>query len=344
MIRVQGVPELLDAYSDDTLSMLDRVRSALGDCREAVAAFNAAEPNDLGGRVADGSVDLLDVVDALEVLDRIPAAFAAALRELDAGYDPAALGPALVLHAEADGQLRRLLLTGVAGRWASGAERARVAGVLRRWDDTPDAPPPLVAATRADDWRGAVNQFSRHLGNGVLTGVESRRLADLRVRYPVSHAWLNPSGYHADQLARAAGTHNRVVLQAGRSADEAATALRANSPLLPSLGVHLPSGLLRAGKTAGGAVGFAGAVITVADTFQDVDDRDWAGVASNTASLAGSGLLFLSGGPITMTAGAVLVVGSLIYEANREEIDAMAGRVVQCMSGVARSISGIFDF
>lgn len=343
-MRVQGVPELLDAYSDDTLPVLDRVRSALGDYREAVAVFNAAEPNDLGVRVADGSVDLLGVVDAIEVLDRIPAAFAAALRELDAGYDPAALGPALALHAEADGQLRRLLLTGVAGRWASGAERARVAGVLRRWDGTPDAPAPLVAATRAEDWRGAVNQFGRHLGNGVLTGVDSRRLADLRVRYPVSHAWLTPSGFHANELARAAGTHNRVVLQAARSADEAATALRANAPLLPGLGVHVPSGLLRAGKAAGVTVGAVGMVVSAVDAAQDYNDQDWAGVTSNVASLTGSGLLFLSGGPITMTAGAVLVVGSLVYEANREEIDAMAHRLGQQMSGAARALGDLFDF
>lgn len=343
-MRVQGVPELLDAYSDDTLPVLDRVRSALADYREAVAAFNSAEPNDLGGRVADGSIDLLGVVDALEVLDRIPAAFAAALRELDAGYHPDALGPALPLHAQADGQLRRLLLTGVAGRWASGAERARVAGVLRRWDGTPNAPAPLAAATRAEDWRGAVNQIGRHLGNGVLTGVESRRLADLRVRYPVSHAWLDPSGFHTDELARAAGTHNRVVLQAARSADEAATALRTNAPLLPGLGVHLPSGLLRAGKAAGGTVGVVGAAITFVDTVDDYNDHDWAGVTSNVASLTGSGLLFLSGGPITMTAGAVLVVGSLIYEANREEIDAMARRLGQNLRGAARAMSDVFDF
>lgn len=91
-------------------------------------------------------------------------------------------------------------------------------------------------------------------------------------------------------------------------------------------------------------VGVAGLAFTGADLVQDVKAHDVGGAVSSGASFAG-GLLLMGvvGGPITITAGAVLVVGSLIYEANREEIDAMARRLGQSMSGAARAVGDLFD-
>lgn len=345
MEQVGGVPELLDAYSEGTLPALDRVRAALGDYAEAVAVFNAAEPNDLGSVVADQSPDVLDAVDALEILDRLPAAFAAALRDLDARYDPAASAPGRTLHADADSRMRRLLLDGVAGQAASGAERARIAQVLRRWDNLVDAPAPVAPVVRHEDWRSAANQFARHLFNGLLSAHDSRRLAALRARYPRSLQGYSPTAWSPEVVARMGGVHNRSVLHAARYADDTAVALSRNTALLPSLGVHIPPNLLVAGRAASGTLGFAGLAFTALDLRQDIDDGDVGGSISSGASFVG-GLLLLGvvTTPVAITAGAVLVVGSLIYEANREEIDAMALRMGQSMTDAARAVGDFFDF
>lgn len=345
MEQVGGVPELLDAYSEGTLPALDRVRAALGDYAEAVAVFNAAEPNDLGSVVADQSPDVLDAVDALEILDRLPAAFAAALRDLDARYDPAASAPGRTLHADADSRMRRLLLDGVAGQAASGAERARIAQVLRGWDNLVDAPAPLAPVVRHEDWRSAANQFARHAGNSLLSGHEGRRLTALRARYPVSWPWMDFAGWDTSVVARTGGIRNRSVLHAALRADDAALALRGNGALLPTLGAHIPPTVLVAGKAATTTVGVAGLFFTGADFLQDVTDHDVGGaISSGTSFVGGVLLLGVVGGPAFITAGAVLVVGSLIYEANREEIDAMARRLGQSMSGAARAFDDVFDF
>lgn len=344
MEQVRGVPELLDAYSHHTLPVLERVREVLDRYAEAVAAFNAADPNDLGTTFVDRSADLLGTIDALELLDRIPAAFAAALRDLDAGYDPAAFAPGAVLHADADARLRRLILAGVAGAGASGAERARISRVLRHFDAMPDAPASVAFAVRHEDWRSAVNQFGRHAGNGLMSGHESRRLAALRARYPVSRPWIDAARIRPEVLARTGGIRNRAVLQAAMSADDAAAALGGNTALLPSLGVRIPPKLLVAGRAASRTLGGVGFAVTAVDFGQDVYEGDVGGSISSGAALLGSGMLLgVVGGPVTITAGAVLVVGSLIYEANREEIDAMARRMGQSMSGAARALGDFFD-
>lgn len=343
MERVRGVPDLLDAYSEDTLPLLDRLRDLLDEYRAAVAAYNAAEPNDLGGAVADRSGSMAATVDALEVLDRIPAAFGAALRELDAAHDPAAHGPALPLAADADGRLRRLILDGVAGPAASGAERARIATILRRWDAIPDAPSPLTGTTRAEDWRSASNQLARLAGNSLLAVSESRRLADLRIRYPVSRPWIDVTAFSPATLARTGGTHNRPVLQAARHASEATTALRTNTPLLPTLGVRIPPALLTAGKLTSRAVGGVGIGLSAVDGYQDYREGDIGGVLSNTAAVGG-GALMLIGGPITITTGAVLIVGSMIYEAHRETIDAAVRATGDRLQHAARTMSDYLGF
>jgi len=345
MEQVRGVPELLDAYSEHTLATLERVREVLDRCAEAVAAFNAADPNDLGTTIVDRSADLLGTIDALELLDRIPAAFAAALRDLDAGYDPAAFAPGAVLHADADTRLRRLILAGVAGAGASGAERARISRVLRHFDAMPDAPASVAFAVRHEDWRSAVNQFGRHAGNGLMSGHESRRLAALRARYPLSRGWIDLAGWEPGVVARTGGTRSRVILHAARSADDAALALRGNNALLPTLGVHIPPGLLAAGKVTSRTVGGVGLVVAAVDFGEDLDDGDVGGSISSGTSLVGGVLLMgVFANPAFITAGAVLVVGSLIYEANREDIDAMARTVGQSMSGAARAVGDFFDF
>lgn len=317
MVEVRGVPELLDEYTERTLPAVERVLDALGRYRAAVAAYNAAARNDLGSRLEDLSDDLIDTLRRLGVLDRVPTAFAAALRELDASYDPGAAGPALSLSAPSGDRLRERILDEFAGQDTEYAGTLLDPGQASFRDD-------LQVATRAEDLRGSLAQFGRVGGNALLARDEGERLAALRARYPHTRAWLDANDLPAQLRLRTGGAYNRVVVQAARSADDAAGALRTNRPLLPSLGVPGSAQLARLRGATYTGLGAAGMGLSFLDGISDFRDEDWGGVTSNATSIVGSALLMASGGPITMTVGAVLVVGSLIYE-NREELGRLAG-------------------
>ncbi len=314
---VSGAPDLLDAYTARTVPTLDHVRDALADYRDAVAACNAA-PDDLGATVTDLSGEAQDTVEQLDVLDRVPAALAAALRQVDRSYDADAQAPGQTLHAEDGHPINRLILAHLVEPGATDAEADELAASFRHYNGTVDSLAerlPLGLARQAhrvferlnrdDGWRGSLAQFGRVGGNTWLALSESDRLADLRARYPST---------------------SRVIVQAANAADDAADVLRANDPFLPSLGARLPpqlTGAARLGTKAITGLGVAGLVASAIDFDQDLKNQDVGGAISNAAALTGGGILLLAlGGPVTMTLGAVLVVGSLIYEANSAEIDA----------------------
>lgn len=323
MAEVKGVPDLLEPYTDDTLPTLPPVRDALERYRAALAAFNAAEPNDLGTTLDDRSPDLEATLDQLDVLDRIPAAFAAALRQLDTTFEPGAAAPGATLAAQGGDQLNALIRDHIApDPFAPDADRTEQ--LLRHFNGTVDgldeevpAVAPLENANRYDGWRGAFSQFGRHGTNAWIAHAEANRIGNLATRYAPT---------------------TRVVVQAGISAEDAANALSRNTPIARMLDVRIPPALTRAGKVFGGV----GITLNVLDAGQDLENEDWAGLGSNAASIAGSLILMGTGGPLIMTAGAVLVVGSLIYEANREEIDHMVGAARDRLAEVAEAVGGLF--
>lgn len=144
---IRADPARLEAYSEDTAPALARACDAVEAYREALTAFNAAEPNDLGSHLTDRSATIIAALQGLAALDELPAAFAAALRQLDTAYDPAA-PRAQVLTAEdplafygaaaAHLLLDRLPPLRDIGRWLD-QERNRL-GKLGEWfADLPEA-------------------------------------------------------------------------------------------------------------------------------------------------------------------------------------------------------------
>ncbi len=82
--RISGEPARLEAYTERTQAVVARERGSNADYSQALKAFLAAQPNDLGdGGVADRTATLETLVDGFEILDAKPAAFAFALRQLD---------------------------------------------------------------------------------------------------------------------------------------------------------------------------------------------------------------------------------------------------------------------
>lgn len=85
---IRADPERLEEYTASTSPTLAPARQAVEAYRRSVVAFNnAAEPNDLGTHLEDLSGALLEPLDGLDLLDELPAAFAAALRRLDGTFD-----------------------------------------------------------------------------------------------------------------------------------------------------------------------------------------------------------------------------------------------------------------
>lgn len=82
--NIRGEPERLEAYTENTHASLPPAREAVQAYAATVAAFNAAGPNGLGSSVDDLGPSLQAELDLLEALDAAPAAFAFALRHLDA--------------------------------------------------------------------------------------------------------------------------------------------------------------------------------------------------------------------------------------------------------------------
>ncbi|MGH8905299.1 MAG: hypothetical protein ACRD0K_01980 [Egibacteraceae bacterium] len=81
--KVTGEPERLEAYTADMALTIAPARAAIEEYAEAVQAFNAASPNDLGTRIEDVSPSLSAELNVIAELDQAPAAFAFALRNLD---------------------------------------------------------------------------------------------------------------------------------------------------------------------------------------------------------------------------------------------------------------------
>lgn len=325
MAEVKGVPDLLEPYTDDTLPTLPPVRDALERYRAALAAFNAAEPNDLGTTLDDRSPDLEATLDQLDVLDRIPAAFAAALRQLDTTFEPGAAAPGATLAAQGGDQLNALIRDHIApDPFAPDADRTEQ--LLRHFNGTVDgldeeapALAPLQNASRHEDWRSALGQFGRHGTNAWIANAEAERIANLSARYPRT---------------------SRVVIHGARSATEAANALSDNTPLARTFHVRVPPVLRVTGKALGGV----GIGLNLADALYDVRNEDVAGFASNAAAVAGGLTLMFASAPLLVTAGAVLVVGSLIYEANREEIDHMVTAAREKLGDAAERVGDLLDF
>jgi gas vesicle protein len=82
--RVFGDPARLEAYTAEVTVGVHETRHAVEDYRAAVAAFNAAGPNDLGTQLADLGQVIDPDLELLLELDQAPAAFGFALRHLDA--------------------------------------------------------------------------------------------------------------------------------------------------------------------------------------------------------------------------------------------------------------------
>jgi hypothetical protein len=87
---VGGDPDLLEAYSEDILSLFAAVREALAAYQDAVAAFEAA-PSEMDAGVVDRSLDVDQALLDLEDADRVPGAFGELLREFDGRWEDAVL-------------------------------------------------------------------------------------------------------------------------------------------------------------------------------------------------------------------------------------------------------------
>jgi hypothetical protein len=58
-VGITGDPARLEAYSQDTLPTIDPLASSIEGYGDALAAYNAAGPNDLGFQLSDRSAALL---------------------------------------------------------------------------------------------------------------------------------------------------------------------------------------------------------------------------------------------------------------------------------------------
>jgi hypothetical protein len=91
---VAGVPAVLTQHTDDTLLTLEEAEAALATARRAREALAAAR-SDVPIEVDDDDGFVAEVLDRLQLLDRVPAAVAAALEHLDAAriVQPGTFGP-----------------------------------------------------------------------------------------------------------------------------------------------------------------------------------------------------------------------------------------------------------
>lgn len=80
--NIRGDAERLETYTEEMELTIPVPRTAIEEYEKAVQAFNAT-PNDLGTTLEDLGPSLHAELDALRELDRAPAAFAFALRNLD---------------------------------------------------------------------------------------------------------------------------------------------------------------------------------------------------------------------------------------------------------------------
>lgn len=83
MTTISGDAASLEGYTDDTALLVAFMRDAVADCDEVITRFNSARPNDLGNVIPDVTTLIDADLDLLAEIDRAPAAFAFALRNLD---------------------------------------------------------------------------------------------------------------------------------------------------------------------------------------------------------------------------------------------------------------------
>ncbi len=249
-----------------------------------------------------------------------------------------------------DGRVRRLQgawddqLTAAAGIRARLREAARQTGVAIRAASrtsptaSPDSLPDhleqhsvqkartavlaLQLLTMSEDARGAVTQLARTAGNAFLALRETLRLSRLRRSLTTASDFLDSRRLPRHIRRQMMRARNRQIANAivgtRRAAQDTVHGLRTNRPLV-NLAGRVPPGAMSAARAAGKALGPAGVVLSTVDLGYDVRNGDWGGVGSNAAAITGSVILMAAGGPVTLTAGAVLVAGSLIYE-NREHL------------------------
>lgn len=94
--RTRGVPDALEEYTRTTVPAVSSLAAPISDVQLAVMALSQAA-SDIAVAVPDRSAAWLDWVGTMRAVDELPAAFAFALRELDAqmcGQLPAGIGAA----------------------------------------------------------------------------------------------------------------------------------------------------------------------------------------------------------------------------------------------------------
>lgn len=200
MAQVRGDPDRLEEYTEATRPTLERTREALDAYRRAIVAFNAAWPNDLGTTLSDRSPEIEATLVELHALDETPAAFGAALRELDASggvitVDEAAFRRELAKDRGLVDQLVPFLLGDVANFWSGGDDGfpfgSLTASMLRTYRTAKWVPVALEYGSRSPEAMRLFPTFN--------TGLVGRGLAAAGGRVPIAQVasaaeWLRTPG------------------------------------------------------------------------------------------------------------------------------------------------------
>jgi hypothetical protein len=200
--NVRGQPEALEAYTAATLATHPAVLDALDRYRHAVTAFDAADPNELGTSLDDHSAAIESTLDRLAELDRIPAAFAGALRASDEATS-LRYGGNLALSVPDGARFRADLQARLEHPDATDEELAEVSDAIfvqtARWDERVLDPDPVDRFRRFDQRTSAAAATSTIGRTFVLTSrLNSRRtLLDSALAARPTQA-----AYHSDQLIR----------------------------------------------------------------------------------------------------------------------------------------------
>jgi hypothetical protein len=336
--RIAGDPARLEDYTLTTRPTIQPAIDASESYSNALLAYQQA-PNDLPGRCyADLGLTIGDELTRLAGLDELPAAFAAALRALDARPGP-------------DGALE---VTG-----GDGFDAAVQAAL-----DDPLADPATLRAA-ADDadgnplWRVLFDAYDHPTGaygsvlNLVNLGVWGRanaRLEHVSRMANISHRDLLWTGNNravrraqARNLRRSYGRQLPGARSAFDAADEALRTGRGpHTRWLDGLNQRSP-GTMRVARVAGRGLGVAGVGLQAADAYNDIQDGEYVDAGFAIAGGGGALVLMAATGPVGIGVGSALVVGSLAWE-YRDEIGDLATGAADWVSDTAGSIgSGIAD-
>lgn len=311
--RITADPGRLTAFSAVTRRTIAPALDATADHSAAIRAYQSA-PNDLSTRCFvdhGGTVEAL--LTDLATFDELPEAFARALNALDGR-----MGPALALSADVPVGFVGAVDAALLDPSATADELRRAAA------DGADGDTPVwkLVWNAYDHPNGAYGSVVS-LVNVGRWGRATSRLQHVEAMATTSHLdlrWtgLNRAGRRA--MARQLVRQGRRALPGARAAAAAADdAMRAGRGPLAGLASRVPP---RVASTAGALarpLGFAGVGIGAWETYGHIDDGQWVDAGFSGAGMVGGGLLLVAGGPVTLTVGGVLVLGSLGYE-YREEI------------------------